>query len=323
MPPRRRHLSSSDSSSSPTRSPAGSPPRQASRGGTPPLPPRTGEDEDLLLLDVFEEIVRLMPSAKGLRTMPESAPEAPWPSTSSSTQRPRLTLAWTSLMSKALEVVERKVSELPFDKPFKYRPVTEKRRRAYSVEEGRSKGGYLDVNARVLQDIAPDAAVARNISANVSWSLQDLIGLEQSTSYMSEIQNFVSWLVGGMVRRLREKSPQAFDSDQMLQRMSHSLTTAVGHLASETLSLRALAVIRRREHALTFFPRSFSQEDRHALRTSPLAAGSLFNDSLLQEIEERSTCRSSRMAMERLAYGPSTSSRNRDQGRVQPRQETP
>ena len=160
-------------------------------------------------------------------------------------------------MSKALEVVERKVSELPFDKPFKYRPVTEKRRRAYSVEEGRSKGGYLDVNARVLQDIAPDAAVARNISANVSWSLQDLIGLEQSTSYMSEIQNFISWLVGGMVRRLREKSLQAFDSYSMLKRMSHSLTTAVEHLAGETLSLRALAILRRREHSLRFFPRSF------------------------------------------------------------------
>ena len=137
-------------------------------------------------------------------------------------------------------------------------PSSDRKRKAYAVHNNPCKGSYLDVNHFVIQEIAPDASVGRAISTSVPWTLSDMLGLEHSATYSLEVQNFISWLMGDIVHRLREKQPETFDGDTLLQRMLQSLTTAVEHLAVETLGQRALAVVRRREHLFSYPPKRYS-----------------------------------------------------------------
>ena len=145
-----------------------------------------------------------------------------------------------------------------------------------------------------------------------------MLGLEQSATYMAEVQNFLAWTVGGIVHRLREKMPDAFDNDILLQRMMQSLSLSVEHLAEETLSLRALAVIRRREHVLSFFPKRFNPEDRNALKVAPYAGPLLFEDDQVRSADSRTSSRESQMALSRVAYGQH---QRQGQGRQQKQQQ--
>mgnify|MGYP006903833937 CR=1 FL=1 len=177
------------------------------------------------------------------------------------------------------------------------------------------------MNHFVIQEIAPDASVGRAISTSVPWTLSDMLGLEHSAAYSLEVQNFISWLVGGIVHRLREKQPETFDGDTLLQRMLQSLTTAVEHLAVETLGQRALAVVRRREHLFTYLPKRYSNEDKSALRSTSLSGSDLVDDHLLRQTDDRSTSRSTKAAFERIASQGSGAGNSSRRPRVQPRQQ--
>ena len=215
-----------------------------------------------------------------------------------------------------------KLKELPFDKPFKYRPVSERKRRAYSVQNNASKGSYLEMNDFIIHEVCPEVATNRVINNVLPWSLGDMIGVEQSASYMAEVQNYLSWLVGGIIHRLREMQPESFDKDSLMSRMLKSLTTAVSHLASETFGLRALAVVRRREHALSFFPRRYSAEDRGVLRATSWDDPTLFADQVARSVDERTASRSSKLAFDKIVSQASYKPKGRDKSRQrQPHQQ--
>ena len=118
--------------------------------------------------------------------------------------------------------------------------------------------------------------------------------MEQSASYMADVQSYLSWLVGGILHRLRELQPETFNNNSMLNRMLRSLTTAVFHLASETFGLLSMAVVRRRKLALSFFPRGYSAKDRGVLRATSWDDATPFTNQVVSSVDERSASRSSR-----------------------------
>ena len=99
---------------------------------------------------------------------------------------------------------------------------------------------------------------------------------------MAEIQSFVFWMMGAIVRRTRQLDTSLLDSNSLLRRMSQSNSIAMDQLASEVTSLRALSICKHREFLLNLFPKRFSTEDKKALMTSFSRSKMIFDDETLR-----------------------------------------
>ena len=118
------------------------------------------------------------------------------------------------------------------------------------------------------------------------------MALEASARAMTDIQNFIFWMTGGVVQLLQGLLPDDHPQRRLSASMCDILAMAMSHLSGEIASQTAFAVCRRREHYLSLLPQSlYSEDEFRALRASPLSGPLLFDDQRVREVVEQSSSR--------------------------------
>ena len=233
--------------------------------------------------DILDNLLCLVPEARGATSLPRGRVSAPFQSTRQEVERTFTKLKTTAVVEDATRVAqERLEKEVKSDKLPSLHSLPPKKHRPFQMDGDPAVGAPLGVNPSLVAAF-PACAKSKTLKDRVTWTLADLMGLEQSARTMRDIQNFNLWMVAGVVRHYQQFLAPSHPQHKTVDGLLDILAMSMSQLSGEVSSLMAFAIGRRREHYLSLLPSTISVEEKRLLKASPISGPLIFADQSVRD----------------------------------------